>query len=258
MIISTSNRQVKDIIQLNKKSKARREANQFIVEGIKMFAELPKERIEKVYVSESFISKEDNKYILGNINYEVLEDNVFLVASDTKTPQGILCIVKQFHYDVMEIINKSIAHIIVLEDLQDPGNLGTIMRAGEGAGISGIILSKNCVDIYNPKTIRSTMGSIYRVPFVYVEDLKKTIKTLKDNNITTYSAHLKQSQNYEKINYKKPTAFLIGNEGNGLSDEISDLADAYLKIPMEGELESLNAAIAASILMYEVSRQRRN
>lgn len=258
MITSTSNKQVKNIIQLSKKSKVRKESGQFIVEGIKMFAEAPRECIEQVYVSETFINKQDNKDILGNINYEVLEDSVFLAASDTKTPQGILCIMKQFQYDVMDIIKKDNAHIMILEDLQDPGNLGTIMRAGEGAGISGIILSNNSVDIYNPKTIRSTMGSIYRVPFVYVEDLKKTVKILKENKITSYAAHLKQSQNYEKLDYTKPTAFLIGNEGNGLSDELSSMADAYLKIPMAGKVESLNAAIAASILMYETSRQRRN
>ncbi len=258
MITSTSNKQVKNIIQLNKKAKVRRESDQFVVEGIKMFVEAPRECMEQIYVSETFISKQDNKDILGNRNYEILEDNVFLAVSDTKTPQGILCIMKQFHYKVEDILMKKNPHIIVLEDLQDPGNLGTIMRAGEGAGISGVILSNNCVDIYNPKTIRSTMGSIYRVPFVYVEDIKKTVKILKEYKIITYAAHLKQSQNYEKLDLVRPTAFLIGNEGNGLSDELSSMADAYLKIPMAGEVESLNAAIAASILMYETSRQRRN
>jgi TrmH family RNA methyltransferase len=258
MITSTSNRQIKNIIQINKKSKVRKEADVFVVEGIKMFAEAPRERIVQVYVSATFILKQDNIDILANINYEVLEDNVFLAISDTKTPQGILCIVKQYHYDVMDIIMKNKPHIIVLEDLQDPGNLGTIMRAGEGAGISGVILSNNCVDIYNPKTIRSTMGSIYRVPFVYVENLINTVEIFKKYNITTYAAHLKQSQNYETLDFSKPTAFMIGNEGNGLSDELSSMADAYLKIPMVGKVESLNAAIAASILMYETSKQRRN
>lgn len=257
MITSTSNRQVKNIIQLNKKSKARKEADVFIVEGIKMFLEAPRECIEQVYVSESFLSKQENKDILGGIHYEVLEDNVFLAASDTKTPQGILCIIKQFHNSIDDIIKNDRVHIILLEDLQDPGNLGTILRAGEGAGISGVILSSNCVDIYNPKTIRSTMGSIYRVPFVYVENLKDIVKLLKDNKIITYAAHLKESENYEKIDFTKPTAFMIGNEGNGLSDELSSMSDAYLKIPMAGKVESLNAAIAASILMYETARQRR-
>lgn len=258
MITSVSNKQVKNIIQLNKKSKVRKETNQFVVEGIKMFQEAPKDLIKQIYVSESFLVKENHKEILRDCKYEVMQDFVFQAASDTKTPQGILCIIEQFYYDTFDIIKKNPAHIIILEDLQDPGNLGTILRAGEGAGITGVILSKNCVDIYNPKTIRSTMGSIYRVPFVYVEDLRETIEELKKNNIGIYAAHLKQSKDYDKIDLTKPHAFMIGNEGNGLSDEISSIADSYLKIPMEGEVESLNAAIAASILMYETSRQRRN
>jgi TrmH family RNA methyltransferase len=257
MITSTSNKQVKSIIQLHKKSKVRKEEDQFVVEGIKMFLEAPKEQIVSVYVSESFVSKQGNKDMLQHYPYEILEDSVFLAASDTKTPQGILCIMRQFHYTMEQIVKKEKAHIMILEDLQDPGNLGTIMRAGEGAGISGIILSHNCVDIYNPKTIRSTMGSIYRVPFIYVEDLKEAVTLLKDNKISIYAAHLKQSQDYEKLNFKESTAFMIGNEGNGLSDQLSNMADAYLKIPMLGKVESLNAAIAASVLMYEVARQRR-
>jgi RNA methyltransferase, TrmH family len=258
MITSTSNKQVKNIIQLNKKSKARKEADVFVVEGLKMFLEAPKEYIQQVYVSETFLLKENNKKLLGNIKYEVLEDNVFEASCDTKTPQGILSIIKQFHYELENIIKQDKAHILVLEDLQDPGNLGTILRAGEGAGISGVILSKNSVDIYNPKTIRSTMGSIYRVPFVYVEDLIDTVKKLQRSHIVVYAAHLKDSKEYDKLDLKGSHAYMIGNEGNGLSDQLSSIADSYLKIPMEGKVESLNAAIAASILMYETARQRRN
>lgn len=258
MITSTSNKQVKNVIQLNKKSKARKEEDVFVVEGIKMFVEAPRDAIKQVYVSQTFLSKENNKSLLGNIKYEILEDHVFEVASDTKTPQGIITILKQFHYDAMDIIMKPNQQIILLEDLQDPGNLGTILRAGEGAGISGVLLSENCVDIYNPKTIRSTMGSIYRVPFAYVADLKECVRLLKQNEITVLAAHLKQSQDYDKIDLTKPHAFMIGNEGNGLSDELSSIADSYIKIPMVGKVESLNAAIAASVLMYEASRQRRN
>ncbi|WP_099467224.1 TrmH family RNA methyltransferase [Konateibacter massiliensis] len=258
MITSISNKQVKHIIQLNKKSKARKEEDVFIVEGIKMFLEAPRELIRQVYVSKTFLAKEDNKRLLGDINYEVLEDSVFLAACDTKTPQGILCIVQQLHYELSDILAKEPAHIMILEDLQDPGNMGTILRAGEGAGVSGIILSKNCVDIYNPKTIRSTMGSIYRVPFFYTEDTKNTIKTLQKNKISVFAAHLKKSQDYEKLDFTKGCAFMIGNEGNGLSEELSAMADSYLKIPMEGSVESLNAGVAASILMYETARQRRN
>ena len=147
--------------------------------------------------------------------------------------------------------------MLVLENLQDPGNLGTMMRTAEGAGVTGVLLSRGCVDIYNPKTIRSTMGSIYRVPFLYTDDLLADMDKLHEKGIRTYAAHLKGKGYYDEESYQGPTAFLIGNEGNGLSDELSDKAKQYIKIPMEGQLESLNAAVAAAILMYEASRQRR-
>ncbi|MCR5753716.1 MAG: RNA methyltransferase, partial [Acetatifactor sp.] len=138
----------------------------------------------------------------------------------------------------------------------DPGNLGTILRTGEGAGITGVIMSKGTVDIFNPKTIRSTMGSVYRVPFVYVEDLEETIKILHRSGIHTYAAHLKGEEYYDSFSFCEPTAFLIGNEGNGLKKETADLAEKYLKIPMEGKVESLNAGIATALLIYEAHRQR--
>ena len=124
--------------------------------------------------------------------------------------------------------------------------------------MTGIIISKESVDIYNPKVIRSTMGSIYRVPFVYVEDLKEAIAKVKAHGIFTYAAHLDGKNSYDKEDYTKKTAFLIGNEGNGLRKDIADLADTWIRIPMQGQVESLNAAIATSVLMFETARQRRN
>ena len=133
-----------------------------------------------------------------------------------------------------------------------------MVRTGEGAGITGVIVNQTTVDLFNPKTIRSTMGSIYRVPFFVTKDLAGTISLLKEQQVNVYAAHLKGTLSYDEPDYKKKTAFLIGNEGNGLSDEIADLADTYIKIPMQGQVESLNAAISASLLMYETRRQRRH
>ena len=162
------------------------------------------------------------------------------------------------HKQILEdVINKEQPHILILESIQDPGNLGTMIRTGEGAGISGIIMNKTTVDIFNPKTVRATMGSLYRVPFFIAEDLTEAIAKLKENGIRLYAAHLKGKMSYDKPDYTNPCGFLIGNEGNGLSDEIADLADNYIKIPMAGKVESLNAAISATLLMYECSRQRR-
>ena len=136
--------------------------------------------------------------------------------------------------------------------------MGTIVRTAEGAGVTGVIMSRDCVDIYNPKTIRSTMGSIYRMPFYYAEDILKAICKIKDAGIKVYAAHLDGEKSYDEEDYAFSCAFLIGNEGNGLREETSKMADHYIIIPMSGEVESLNAAIAASVLMFEVKRQRRN
>lgn len=258
MITSTANAQVKNLAQLIKKSKVRTEQDVYLVEGIKMFQEAPAEEIVKVYVSEDLFEKGVLKERLEKLPYEVLKNEVFAHVSDTKTPQGVLCVMKQKHYTLEQLTEGKRPLLLVLENLQDPGNLGTIMRTAEGAGVTGVILSRGCVDIYNPKTIRSTMGSIYRVPFVYREDLLSDMDWLHDKGIQTFAAHLKGTEYYDEPSYQGPTAFLIGNEGNGLSDELSDKASKYIKIPMEGQLESLNAAVAAAILMYEASRQRRS
>ena len=257
MITSTANAQVKNLAQLIKKSKVRTEQGVYVVEGVKMFQEAPKDEIVKAYISEELFEKGVLKGRLEGIPYEVLKTEVFNHVADTKTPQGILCILKQKQYTLDQLTDTECPLLLVLENLQDPGNLGTMMRTAEGAGVSGVLLSRGCVDIYNPKTIRSTMGSIYRVPFLYTDDLLGDLEKLHEKGIATYAAHLKDSCWYDEASYKEPTAFLIGNEGNGLSDEISEKAKQYIKIPMEGQLESLNAAVAAAILMYEASRQRR-
>lgn len=260
MITSTSNARVKELVQLQKKSKVRNEQGVFLVEGVKMYQEIPQEQLVKVYVSETFADKqkEEINRLKDRRKLEYLSDHVFQYVSDTKTPQGILCVVRQSTYCLEDILETEDAHLLVLDNLQDPGNLGTILRTAEGAGVTGIIISKESVDIYNPKVIRSTMGSIYRVPFVYVEDLKEAIAKVKAHGIFTYAAHLDGKNSYDKEDYTKKTAFLIGNEGNGLRKEIADLADTWIRIPMQGQVESLNAAIATSVLMFETARQRRN
>ena len=118
-------------------------------------------------------------------------------------------------------------------------------------------MTRHSVDVYNPKTIRSTMGSVYRVPFVSVEDISFVIKEMQEKGVCVYAAHLAGKVYYEAFDYRKSTAFLIGNEGNGLRKETADCADALIRIPMEGSVESLNAAVASSVLLYEAYRQRR-
>lgn len=260
MITSTSNAQVKHVVNLLNKAKYRRENRAFVVEGTKMVLEAPNDLLEKIYVSESF--RESNKNKILDIQWdspqiEVVGDNVFKQMSDTKTPQGIMAVVKMKDNSLNDILGKENTFVMVCEDIQDPGNLGTIIRTGEGAGISGVIMSRNTVDIYNPKTIRSTMGSLYRVPFVYADNLAEVIGQMKLLEINVYATHLSGNNSYAKEDYSGKCAFLIGNEGNGLKDETAALADTLIKIPMEGSVESLNAAISSAVIMYEVNRQRR-
>lgn len=251
MITSTSNEQIKNIIQLKEKSKVRKQKKQYVVEGLKMFSEVPKEDLRGVYVSEHFLKENEGK--LQGVNFQTVSDSVFKKISDTVTPQGVLAVVAQKENTLDEILNnrrKNKSCIVVLDRLQDPGNLGTILRTAEGAGVSGIVMSSDCADIYNPKVIRSTMGSIFRVPFAVVDDLPAAVERIREKGITTYAAHLK-GEDYNKGVFEKDIALLIGNEAAGLSKEVSEKADQWIKIPMEGKVESLNAAVAAAILMYE-------
>lgn len=257
MINSLNNAGIKQTAELLKKAKARKKEDVFVVEGSRMFREVSPERVVRCYATESFFQKEGNSRQLRDCNCEMVSEEVFRKISDTQTPQGIVCVVKQYHYSLEEILKKENPLLLLLEDLQDPGNLGTIVRTGEAAGIDGVIMTKDTVDIYNPKTIRATMGSIYRVPFFYTEDLHSVIKELKLKGIRTYAAHLEGEEYQQVQDFRNGTAFLIGNEGKGLKKETADLADCYVKIPMEGQVESLNAAIASAILMYQAAMQRR-
>lgn len=266
MITSSANSRVKQVIQWQTKAKERKKAGVFLTEGFKMYEEAPLESILEVYVAESALAslekmdaKEEKMAVkLKKTGYEVVADSLFKKMADTQTPQGILCVVKQPEYRLEEILKQDRPLLMILENLQDPGNLGTIIRTGEGAGVTGVIMTAKTVDIFNPKVIRATMGSVFRVPFLYVEDMEDTLKKLKEKGIRTYAAHLAGREYYDSFSFTGGTAFLIGNEGNGLEKKTADLADSYLKIPMEGKVESLNAAIAASLLMYEAQRQRRN
>lgn len=266
MITSTSNQKVKRIVQLNKKAGERKKEGVFAAEGIKMFLEAPEGYVEEVYVSEKFLmlleSQEDDgrgvREKLEENVYETVSGEVFAKMSDTQSPQGILCVVRQRRYALENMLKGDRPPLfLVLENLQDPGNLGTVLRSGEAAGADGIVMSRDTVDIYNPKVIRATMGSVYRMPFCYVEDLEDAIGQMKQAGTEVFAAHLEGKKSYDQCDYRKASAFLIGNEGKGLTERVSRLADVRIRIPMEGKVESLNAAVAASLLAFEAARQRR-
>lgn len=266
MITSLSNPKMKQLIQMQGRAKARREADAFIVEGIRMFCEAPEKRIREIYVTEDFLRKvqsdaeekrETAKQLneiarkrLETLSYEIVSDEVFQKITDTVTPQGILCVLDCYHYDLTTVSGGNNNYLLILEDIQDPGNLGTMFRTAEGAGIKGIVMSKGTVDVYNPKVVRATMGAIFRMPFVYVENMPDTVRKLAEDTFQIFAAALDGAVEYTEVDYKGKAAILIGNEGNGLTRETIAASTQPIYIPMEGNVESLNASISAAILMY--------
>ena len=284
MITSLNNGRIKHAIQMKEKSRVRNEEGLFAAEGFKMFEEAPVSKIREVYCREDVRQRMEESYQKAPLDklsgiyeklkacekqgtaVETVSEEVFRKMSDTQTPQGIFFLMEKMSYRLSELLD--LAHrkqeqtgepplFLLLEDIQDPGNLGTMIRTGEGAGVDGILMSRGTVDIYNPKTIRSTMGSLYRVPFLYFEDMAQTVAQLKNAGIRVYAAHLRGTKSYREVDYAGGAAFLIGNEGNGLKEETAALSDEYIRIPMQGNLESLNAAVAAALLMYELASASR-
>ncbi|MCI1304712.1 MAG: RNA methyltransferase [Lachnospiraceae bacterium] len=259
MITSSSSAKLKMIQQLNTKAKARRESGCFVLEGRKLFEETPDSLRRGVFMSESFAREnpEMAEAILNDTCAEVVSDRLFSSVCDTKTPQGILTVAAIPRWNFEDLTAGARAPLVmVLENVQDPGNVGTIIRTGEGAGVTGILLGEGCADIYSPKVIRATMGSIFRVPAVRERDLAGALRRLGERGVRSYAAHLNGTNEYTEEHYKTGTAFLIGSEGNGLSAGLTEEADCLIRIPMEGRVESLNASVAASLLMYEARRQR--
>lgn len=265
MISSSSNQQIKNLRELQSKSKARNKEGVYVIEGIKMFLEVLSSKdgkLKKTFVSETFYnnlqeSDEDLFHKIKQVDHEIVSDKVFKEISETKTPQGVLAIVEQPRYSLQQMLGAKAVNLIILEDLRDPGNLGTIIRTAEGAGVTGIILSKESVDVFNPKVIRSTMGAIYRVPFVYVDSIAETMKQMQQKGIVIYATCLGATSYYDEVSYGEKTAVMIGNEANGITQASIQASDEWIKIPMEGSVESLNAGVAAAIMMYEIYRQKR-
>ncbi len=257
MIESMNNAQVKRIGKLKKSSRFRRQERVFIAEGFKMAAEgLAHGLVQAMYVAESAGEEYFSKlsHTIGKEKIEWVSDAVFRQLSDTAAPQGVLAVVRMPEYDREKILEG--AALVCLEDIQDPGNLGTIMRTAEGAGMSGVVLSKGCVDLFNPKVVRATMGALYRMPYYITENMPTEVEYLQSRGFQIAAARLDAELGYTHANYLGKTGLLIGNEARGLCPETAEKADVGVRIPMEGQLESLNAAVSAALLMYEVYRQQ--
>ncbi len=261
-------RNKKFIAELQKKASVRRSSGLYTIDGPKMAGELDPADAEAVYVTRGFLASqhaEDCRQLLENVPYELIQDSEMKQISDTVTPQGILVLARQRRIKGIRAITEQCENplLLMLETIQDPGNLGTIIRMAEAAGVSGIIVNRETVDMYSPKVVRSTMGALLRLPVICVEDEIKAASALSEGaytdgrHVSIYAARLDGAADYAAVDYRGPSMIMIGNEAHGLSRELSDCADRNIIIPMCGTAESLNAAVAAAVISFEAARQRR-
>lgn len=257
-ITSKDNEKIKHIKKLKDK-KYRDEKQQYVIEGIKMLEEAIKENadIDTIIICEECIKQEtlDSKFLYEIANEECIyvPKKLFTSLTDVVNPQGILAVINKSRK--ANEIKFDEEFILILDNIQDPGNMGTILRTLDSVNIKQVIVSKNSADVYNPKVIRSTMGAIFRVNVVESEDLLKTIDEIKKNKYKVLATSLNTDKNMYDVTMKN-VAVVIGNEANGVSKEVLDKVDTHIKIPMLGRTESLNASVAASIIMYEYVRQK--
>ncbi|MCM1992464.1 TrmH family RNA methyltransferase [Oceanirhabdus seepicola] len=255
IIESKNNNKIKELKKL-KDRKWRKKTGEFLVEGYRFVHEAwnSEFHIETIIINVDNKDKYEDFKMKHNISVEeeiYVSEVIYKEVAQTQNSQGIIAVVK----------NKSIEHniedglYVLLDRLQDPGNVGTIIRTSHAAGVKGIVLTKGCVDIYNDKVLRSTMGSIFKIPIIEDSNLEFTRK-LKESGFKFVVSSLEESEDFYDCYLKGNTVIAVGNEGNGLSEEIYSLQDVKVKIPMPGGAESLNAGVAASIMIYECVRQK--
>ena len=256
-ISSKDNSLIKHIKKLKEK-KYRQQYGEYVVEGLKLIKEAINEnaKISKIIICES----EDNTEMIENhLRYEIarfdcvlVPHNIFKTLSDVETPQGIMAIIEKSHASKKIDFNTDI--IVALDDVQDPGNLGTILRTIDSIGLKQVLVSKNTVDCYNSKVIRSTMGAIFRVNVIECDDLCNTLTLTKNNGFKIMVTSLKAKKSIYDVKYQTKV-IVVGNEANGVSESVIKLADEKLIIPMRGKTESLNVAVATGVILYEYVRQ---
>lgn len=258
IISSKDNELIKHIRKL--KEKKYRDLNrEYVIEGIKLIKEAIEEKaeIEQIIVCDNCL---DTEVIPKDIMYEVAKyeciyvtEKVFISISDVSTPQGILAVVQRKGRGAQIDYTQDI--IVVLDDIQDPGNLGTILRTVDSVGLNQIIVSKGTADCYNPKVIRSTMGAIFRVNIIESDNLEKTLEEIQEKDFKVVVTSLQTKKSLYDMEFNKK-AIVIGNEANGVEKRIQNMADEKIKIPMLGKTESLNASIATGVVLYEYVRQK--
>lgn len=242
------------------KTKGRNKEKKFIIEGYRILT-LALEcdaKLEYVFINEDFEKKQDHKALLEelenkNIKIYKTSNKIFSEMVDTENTQGILAVLGYKERDLVNNINQDDKFVLILDRIQDPGNMGTIIRTADSAGVDAIILLKGCVDIYNPKVIRSTMGSIFDMNVIHATQ-EEALRILKLKKFDIVSSYLDTNNYYNTVEYNYKTALVIGNEANGINEELVSKSDVLVKIPIYGKAESLNAAISSAILMYEIKK----
>lgn len=260
-VISSKDNEIVKSVKKLKEKKYRDLENVYIVEGIKMVKEaiMEKASIKQIIICDD-CEKSDNipkelMYEIAKYNCTYITNKVFKYISEVQTPQGVLAVIEKNNGS--SDINYDEDIIVALDDIQDPGNLGTILRTVDSVGLRQVLVSKGTADCYNPKVVRSSMGAIYRVKVIECDDLLETLKEVKRNKFKILVTSLSDSKNIYNTKYNKKV-IVIGNEANGVEEKIMNLADEKIKIPMLGRTESLNAAVATGIILYEYVRQKGN
>lgn len=258
-ITSKENETIKHIKKLKDK-KYRDLNNQYIIEGIKLVSEAIQEKanIKQIIICDDcekadIISK-DLMYEIAKYECIYVTEKILKYISEVQAPQGILAVLEKNNQNNGIDYTQDI--IVALDDVQDPGNLGTILRTVDSVGLNQILVSKGTVDSYNPKVVRSTMGAIFRINIIECEDLEKTLEEIKKNHFKIVVSSLQTENTIYDIDYKNKV-IVIGNEANGVEQSIQELADEKIKIPMIGKTESLNASVATGVILYEYVRQKR-
>jgi TrmH family RNA methyltransferase len=255
-ISSKDNALIKEVRKLKDK-KQRLEKGEFLIEGFRFVEEALKSSYEvsAIFLEEGSLGKWESyslhEKLQLNTKVYIVTSSILKLISTTETPQGIAAVIK----NQVSVLNKKDGFYILVDKLQDPGNLGTTIRSAHAAGASGVIMTKGTVDAYNEKTLRSTMGSIFNIPVIEDEDLT-LVKDLKASGFKLVVSSLEDSENFYNVDLRDKVIIAVGNEGSGISKEVYDLGDLKVKIPMPGGAESLNAGAAASIMIFEIVRQK--
>lgn len=247
MLTSRQNDQVKKWIKLKKK-KERQKTNTFLIEGYHLIEEAIKSGMEVIELIISELVVDSLSDDLKHYQYTIVTEEISNEIADTETTQGIFAVVK-----MPQPTQQKGSKILLLDEVQDPGNVGTMIRSADAAGFTKVVLGKGTVDAYNQKVLRSAQGSHFHLT-VETANLEDLIPELKNQGITVYGTDLSiNSKNYKTMKSRNNIALIVGNEGSGVKSSVLDLVDETLHIPIKGQAESLNVAIAASILMFHLS-----